>query len=156
MEMMKVFVNEDDKALLLCPHCGTRRTVNVAQFKNRKTPLRVKCLCRSAFNVQLECRRGSRKDTYSQGYYRKLPEDKEWGKILIRNVSRLGIGFVTLTTHNVKSGDQIRITLTSDNVDQGDIDKEATVRFVKDKYLGCEFAEPLHLEEEALPFHLMI
>ena len=155
MKIMKVFVNQDDKALLLCPHCGTRRKVNVEKFKNRKEPLKVRCRCQSAFNVQLESRRSSRKETYSQGYYRKLPEDNEWGKILIRNVSRLGIGFVTLTTHNVKSGDQIRITLTSDNVNQGDIDKDATVKFVKDKYLGCEFTEPLHLEE-ALPFHLMI
>jgi hypothetical protein len=154
MDTIKVFVNDDDEARLLCPRCGARRTVNVKKFKNREEPLKVKCTCQSAFRVFLDSRRTERKETYLQGYYRKLPEDQEWGKILVRNVSRVGIGFVTLTTHSVKSGDQIRITLTWDDMDHADIDKDATVKFVSDKYLGCEFSEPLQ-SDEALPLHLL-
>ena len=154
METLKVYVGADDKARLHCPYCGTRRTVDVEKHKNRKGPLKVRCLCQLSYFVFLESRRVPRKETYSQGYYRKLPEHEEWGRIIIKNVSRLGVGFVTLTTHNVKSGDQIKVTLTSDNVNQSDIDKDATVTFVRDKYLGCEFTEPLKFEE-ALPLHLL-
>jgi len=154
MIAVKVLVNEEDKARIICPHCGDRRTVNVEKYKNRAEPLKVKCKCHGTFDVFFESRRAERKDTYLQGYFRKLPEYEEWGKILVRNVSRLGIGFVTLTTHNVKSGDQIRITVTSDKEERADVDKDATVKFVEDKYLGCEFTEPLEFEE-ALPLHLM-
>lgn len=141
----KVFVEKNDQAGLICPYCGTRRTLQVKRFKNRRDPLKVRCICRGLYQVLLESRRAERKETYSQGYFKTLCRDGEWGKILIRNVSRLGIGFVTLSTHNVKSGDQIKITLTSDKVNQRDIDADATVKFVKNNYMGCEFAEPLPL-----------
>jgi len=154
MEKLRVFVSQNDKARLLCPYCGARRTVNVEKYKNRQESLTVKCTCHAAFQVFLNSRRVNRKDTYLQGYYAKLPEHQDWSKILVKNVSRVGIGFVTLTTPNVKSGDQVRITLTWDKLGQADIDKDATVKFVKDKYLGCEFTEPLEFEE-ALPLHLM-
>jgi hypothetical protein len=43
--------------------------------------------------------------------------------------------------------------LTWDKVGLADIDKDATVKFVKDKYLGCEFHDPITSYEA--PAHSM-
>ena len=142
MKMEKALVRENGMALLRCPHCMASKEVNVARLGNPRK-LKVRCACGSPFQVFFEYRRAERKDTYIQGYYAKLPEHQDWSKILVKNLSRIGIGFVALTTPNVKSGDQIRITLTWDNADRSDIDKDATVKFVKEKYLGCEFHDPI-------------
>jgi hypothetical protein len=150
MEMGKVFVRPDSTAVLKCPHCLTSKNVNGGRPGKRGNRLDIKCACGSLFQVFFESRRVERKNTYIQGYYAKLPERQDWSRILVKNLSPSGIGFISRMTPNVRSGDQIRIaltwdiTLTWDIVDPADLHKNAKVKFVKDKYLGCQFLDPLN------------
>jgi hypothetical protein len=150
MNMGKVFVRPDSTAVLKCPHCLTSKHVNGGRPDKRGKRLDIQCTCGSLFQVFFESRRAERKDTYIHGYYAKLPERQDWSKILVKNLSPSGIGFVVRVTPNVGSGDQIRIALTWDItltwviVDPADLHKNAKVTFLKDKYLGCEFHGPLN------------
>ncbi|MBW1896541.1 MAG: hypothetical protein JRI47_05745 [Deltaproteobacteria bacterium] len=150
MEMGKVFVRPDSTAVLKCPHCLTSKNLNGGRPGKRGNRLDIKCTCGSLFQVFFESRRAERKYTYIHGYYAKLPQRRDWSKILVKNLSPSCIGFVACVTPNVRSGDQIRIeltwdiTLTWDIVDPADLHKNATVTFVKDKYIGCKFHDRLN------------
>jgi hypothetical protein len=154
METLKVYVNQDDEAEILCHHCGTRSTINVEKFKYRKEPLKVRCKCRSAFYVVLEPQGADVRQAHLEGFYGKLPQCEEWGKILVRNISQIGMGCNTLTKHDVKKGDKIRVTLTLSTLGRPSIVRDAIVRVADDKYLGCEFSDPLE-PNEVLPFPVM-
>jgi len=151
MKTLKVYVNHDDEAEIACPQCGTRSTVSVERFKGRKDPVKVRCRCKETFHVVLEASGPDVRQTHLEGYYGKLPQCTEWGKILVRNISQVGMGCTTLTKHNVKKGDKIRITLTLNSIGRPLIVKDAVVRVTDDKYLGCVFSNPLE-PKEVLPF----
>ena len=116
MNAERVYVNADGKADLVCPHCGIRRTINAAKYQNREGAVKVRCMCRLSFRVFFESRKADRDETYLEGYYGKLPGFQEWGKILVQNISPLGMGFATLTKHNLKEGDKIRVAITANNI----------------------------------------
>ena len=143
METRKVLVRDDNKAVICCPNCQTSRTVDIKRLKNRFGFTKARCSCGTVFRVAFELRRMPREDTFLEGYFGRAPEYDEWSKVLVRNISRLGIGFICHTTPKVDKGDSVRLTLASDRESGADIQRNATVRFVKDRYLGCEFAEPL-------------
>jgi hypothetical protein len=89
-----------------------------------------------------------------EGYYGKLPNCEEWGKILVRNISQIGLGCTTLTKHNVRKGDKIRVTLTLNSVGRPSVVKDALVKVADDKYLACEFSDPLEVNE-VMPFRIV-
>jgi hypothetical protein len=53
-EVHKVYVNADNNATLLCPHCGMSKTGNVEKLKNRGQPLKIRCTCKETFSVTFE------------------------------------------------------------------------------------------------------
>jgi predicted Zn finger-like uncharacterized protein len=146
VQMEKVLLRENGKALLRCPHCETSKEVKAERIGNRRK-LKVRCTCKSVFEVFFESRKTERKDTYLEGFYAKLPGSREWGRMLAKNISLDGLGFVSISTPNVKRGDRIRITLSPDNASYSDTDKNAIVRFVKDKYVGCEFTDRVRFDD---------
>ena len=154
MEPQKVYVNQDDTAVIVCPHCGTSKTANVTKFKDRKDPLKIRCKCQSTFSVSFEFRRAHRKETNLRGYYCRLPACKKWHDIMVKNISVTGIGFTTISSHNLTKDAEVRVKFRLDDVQQSEIQKDAIVRVVEDKYLGCEFTDPA-LYDKALGFYLM-
>jgi predicted Zn finger-like uncharacterized protein len=133
-------------AFLRCPHCKTSKEVSSERIGNRRK-LKVRCTCKSVFEVFFESRKMKRKDTYVEGFYAKLPGSTDWGRMLTKNISLIGLGFDSITTPNVKKGDRIRIALSPDNAGYADTDKNAIVRVVKDKYVGCEFTSRLRFDD---------
>ena len=154
MKTLKVYVNQDDEAEIGCHRCGTRSTISVARFRQLRDPLKVRCKCGASFHVVLESSGADVRQSHLEGYYGKLPKCEEWGKIVVRNISQVGMGCATLTNHNVKRGDKIRVTLTLNSRGKSSIVKDAIVRVAEDKYLGCEFSDPLQ-SNEVLPFPTM-
>jgi hypothetical protein len=153
-EVQKVYVNEDDTAALLCPNCGTSKTANVAKFKNRRDPLKLRCKCGSTFSVSFEFRRAHRKETNLRGYYCRLPAGRDWHDMTVRNISTTGIGFETLRPHGLSKGDKVTVKFTLDDAQQSEIQKDAVVTVAKDKYVGGKFSDPA-LFDKALGFYLM-
>jgi hypothetical protein len=154
VETRKVYVDQDDTATLLCPNCGFSKTANVAKFKDRKEPLKIRCKCGSTFSVSFEFRRAHRKEANIRGDYCGLPACKDWHGMLVKNISLTGIGFATFTAHNLRKGAELRVRFTLDDASQSELEKDVVMRVVKDKYLGCEFRERA-LFDKALGFYLM-
>jgi hypothetical protein len=153
-EIHNVYVNEGGMAIVVCPHCGKTKTFNAAKFMGRKEPLKIRCTCRSVIRVFFEFRRAYRKETSLTGSYAKLPTCKEWGKMLVKNVSLTGIGFATITMHNLKKNDELEVKFTLDVMKRPEIKKRVVVKVVKDKYIGCEFEDRGQFVNE-LGFYLM-
>ena len=155
-KIQKVFINKDNTVTLLCPHCGINKTVNAAKLKDKisNAPIKVKCACKSIFRIIIEFRKEYRKSTHLEGHYSSLPAGRECDKMVVKNISRTGIGFTTLSMHNLKKNDKVRIKFTLDDRKRSEIDKEIIVRMVNGKFIGGEFADP-DLFDKALGFYLM-
>ena len=153
-EVQKVYVNKDDTAALLCPNCGASKTANVAKFKDRRDPLKIRCKCGSTFSVSFEFRRAHRKETNLSGQYCRLSAREHWNSMTVRNISSTGIGFETPRPHGLRKGEEIRVKFTLDDVKHSEIQKDVTVKVSKDKYVGGEFSDPA-LFDKALGFYLM-
>lgn len=138
----RVHVGKDDMALLECPYCQASRIVDAARFRNREDALKVKCICRKTFSVSFEWRGSLRKEVYFDGYYSKLSATKEWHRMLVKDISETGIGLTTLTEHNLREGDKVKVKFMKGDRKTSEIEKTAIVRrVIKDNYVGCEFSD---------------
>ena len=159
METLKVYVSlDDDTAVLECPHCGTAKTRYVGKFKGNKRNIRLKCTCQSTFQVSLEFRRAYRKETNTQGYYARLPENADWRKILITDISLNGIGLLAQGVPTLSRGDEFTLRFNLDDRRHSRVEKEAVVRWVKDRDIGCQFTTSVGDDDTydtALNFYLM-
>ena len=145
----KLYVNPDGLAVVKCPHCEATRTVRAREFKGSKRRVRIKCRCQSSFPVSLEFRRASRKETHALGRYTKLASAEEHGEMVVKNISVFGIGFDAVNGHNLSIGDKVKVRFAVGNMrmkpdeEKDQIEREAVVRWVHDKYIGCEFMKPI-------------
>ena len=155
-KIQKVFTNKDNTVTLICPHCGINKTLNAAKLKGKisNVTIKIKCACKSIFRVNIEFRKEYRKSTRLEGYYSSLPAGRERNKMIVKNISRTGIGFTTLSMHSLKINDKIRIKFALDDRKRSEIDKEIIVRMVNNKYISSEFADP-DLFDKTLGFYLM-
>ena len=132
-EIQKIYVDTDNNATLLCPHCGTSKTVNVEKFKKRGDPLKIRCTCRETFSVTFEFRKAHRKETNLVGHYCRLPARGDWLGMTVRNISSTGVGFETYSPHDLGKDDEVRVRFTLDDAKQSEIERDAIVRVIKDK-----------------------
>ena len=154
METQRVHLNPDNMAVIKCPQCGTTRTVNAARLDNPRGPLKARCKCGAVFRILFEVRKVYRKETRLHGDYFKDSPGEEQGRIIVRDISLSGIGFTTLTKHNLKQGDKVRLRFTLDDERRSAIEKDGVVKVVNDKSIGCQFTDS-DQRDEALGFYLM-
>ena len=67
--MNKVYVDENNRALIVCPKCGFERNVDATSFKNKINIVNIKCKCRETFQITLEYRKHYRKEVRLSGEY---------------------------------------------------------------------------------------
>ncbi len=176
MDIVKSYVNRENKAVIKCPECGSRKTVPVGKFKGAKHVLSVKCGCQHLFEVQLDFRGKYRKDadldafyaskdTNLDGFYVKVGTndnnplvEQKTGSISvnckIRNISLSGILLTPLGHHNLKVDDRLRVRFFLDDQKQSLIDKKLVVRRVHGKDVGCEFLDA-DMYDKTLGFYLL-
>ena len=93
MRSATVFVNDENMALINCPHCESIKQVPVAKFKGEKHTLKAKCACGEVFQVNLNFRKNARKKTDLPGNCHKASEHKSLAvECRIVNLSFRGIG----------------------------------------------------------------
>ena len=142
MDIQKVYVKNDNTAVVKCPDCGTAKTVNAGKLKKRGKPLSLRCSCRSVFQVIFEYRKAYRKKTNLEGYYAMDPVvSRSWGKMRVDNISLNGIGFTSFNKNNLKKGDKISVKFTLDDKKHSEIEKTTVVRWVSNRSAGCKFTE---------------
>ena len=153
--LQKAYVNKEGVATLTCPYCDLVKTTTVEKFKGSRHVLRVKCACLKNFIVQLEFRKAYRKEIKLVGDYAILPDRFTVGRITVVNISKTGIGFQVLGGVYMKEGDMLQVKFNLDDVHNSLMEKKVIVRLIRDKYIGCEFAEQ-NTQDKALGFYLMV
>jgi hypothetical protein len=131
--------DENGMVLLHCPFCEKSRREPVAQLPNN-VPFTVDCLCGNSYESMVEVRKVFRKSITFKLLISRLDPPGFSETVVIKNLSLGGCGFQTSLKHGFQIGNVIQIRFKTDNVMKPIIWKEATVRFIKDLYVGCEFA----------------
>ena len=136
----KTYIRPDKTAVISCPHCGRQKTLQVDSFKVHKSKLKIKCGCKNIFTVNLEFRTRVRKRTNLRGSYVNHSQKGLRGDIKVINISVSGLEFTCLEAQSFKVDDELTLEFTLDDEHRDEISKEAVVRNVHTKSVGCEFA----------------
>lgn len=131
MEMSKVMVKEGDVAIITCPSCREIKNLSVLHYKETgQRELKIRCSCDTLFCICLEYRAHHRKPTRLLGKTINLSNHRENQDVIIKNVSRGGIGFCPFKKHRTRQDDLLQLS---------SIDTDVTVRSSTIDYIGCEF-----------------
>jgi predicted Zn finger-like uncharacterized protein len=159
-EKQAVYVGSDNSFTVICPHCRIRYKVNAGKVPTSGHSSKLRCKCKRSFSVFFEYREHPRRDLDGKGFYRTIkgvhvrgqyrtsPTSKRLTNMLVRNISRSGIGFVVPTGHELNIGDKVEVMFTLDDEDQSRIERSAAVRRIAEgNYLGCEFMDVGHFDK---------
>jgi hypothetical protein len=142
MSIKIVHKDANGMVLLHCPSCEKSRRETVDQFPIN-VPFKLDCLCGSSYECMIEVRKVFRKNvSFNLLISRIDPPGSGFSQtVVLQNLSLTGCGFQTLLKHDIQVGNKIQVRFKTGNVMKPIIWKDATVRFVKDLYVGCEFAQ---------------
>ena len=138
-KVSKTYVRPDNSAVLNCPHCGRQKSIAVDSYRGDKHELKVKCGCNKIFTVNLEFRKRVRKNTYLRGTYINHSQKDCSGDVFIQNISVAGLEFTSLYVQNFKVEDELTVKFILDDEHHSKISKDAIVRDVRQRSVGCEF-----------------
>lgn len=169
METTKAFIDDNKStADISCPRCMKVTRVSLAQL-GCKHRCKVKCTCNNVFWAELEFRDKYRKRVDFQGYYDILEREQaileegaevRWESVhinrkvpncLIIDLSRGGIGFITLDDQDLRLGDIIHLKFNLDNDTESEIAQTCQVRHVTDGFVGSKMVR----EDVNLGFYLL-
>ena len=154
MKSQNVFVREDDTTVLKCPFCRHARIVSVQKIKDKKKVINVKCSCQEYYSVNLELRKMYRKNTSLNGRYVNLSLNNENGRMIVKDLSMGGIGFEAVGKSQIEKEHEFEVTFTLDDTHSSVIKKQVVIKMVKDKFVGCEYVQPLEYDK-TLGFYLL-
>jgi len=140
-ETIKAFVKDDFAVTLVCPSCGTTKTVSVASYKSKCHFIKVRCPCQTLFRVQLEFRRHYRKPVDLEGFFKSIKPTGMSGDVHIEDVSQGGVGFRTTNVHFLEKGHVLSLNFTLDDKHGTRLIKEVVVMSVDGDFIGCSFTE---------------
>jgi len=158
--MKKVFVNEDNKATLVCPDCERSRTIDAAPFiyMARVVRIKIKCPCGVHYPAELERRRHFRKVVNLNGTYRKAIGMRHVGRgtMAVLDLSRTGVRMRLSGSKSLRIGDRLMVEFQLDDSRQSKIRQEGVVRRIDGADLGAEFTptDPDDPNAKAIGFYL--
>jgi uncharacterized Zn finger protein len=150
--MKKVYVDDTNKATIICPGCGFEKNVDVTKFRDTPKTIKAKCKCGETYRFTIEFRRTYRKDVRLAGEYASK-EKKDKGEIIVRELSMDGIRFESLKPHQISLNNILEIKFKLDNPMKSDIRKSVKVKWTKGRFVGANFTETKFYEKD-LGFYL--
>lgn len=147
------YVDQDEKAQIVCPKCGDSRLVDASRYRDFKTSLRIRCTCGEVFKGVLDYRKSYRKAVALVGGYTNLATG-ESGRVRIIDLSLGGMLLLTETDHRLSLRDILEVRFTLDTPDNTAICKRVEVRSVRDNRIGAAFCKDQARDPE-LGFYLM-
>jgi hypothetical protein len=150
--MNKVYVDENNRALIICPKCGFEKNLDATKFRNTKNMVKGKCKCKETFQFALEYRKHYRKNVSLAGEY-IIKKNGKKGEIIIRELSLTGIRFESLTPNQISKNDILEIGFKLDNPQRSEVRKLAEVIWLNDRIMGANFSDT-ELPNQALKFYL--
>ena len=155
METTTVHVSKNNFATIQCPFCGHRQRVTTEHFKEKTHTIKVRCKCKSRFQILFNFRNNYRKSVSIIGEFRMLtPRVSIDRKMETSDLSRNGLRFKMIDPVVVNVGDELLVKFILDDRKQAHIRKKVIVRHVDTNFLGCEFLELTFYEKE-LGFYLL-
>ena len=149
---IKIFVDKNNRATVICHSCGHTKQFDVTKFKNLNKTLRCRCKCGKLFSCTLEFRQHFRKKTNLSGHFIFLRNHLQH-KIIVNNISYSGINFSMLTNCDIKIGDMLEVIFTLDDANKTVIRKQVEVKSANDRLIGCCFTSTQSYDKE-LGFYL--
>ncbi|MBF0224213.1 MAG: PilZ domain-containing protein [Desulfobacterales bacterium] len=148
-----IIVEFDNTIKIACPRCLNDKTISLVEIEGEGAILEAICPCSNKFAVKLEFRKSRRKNVNFEGIYAKFPPNQEWDKIIVKNISTGGIGFITFNKNKLKKGEKINIKFALNDNNRSKIRKKVIVCHINQNYAGCEFIgeDP---SDKALSFYL--
>ena len=77
--MNKVYVDENNRALIICPKCGFERNVDATSLRTNTNIANIDCKCRETFQITLEYRKHHRKEVKLSGEY--IVQKSDWNQV---------------------------------------------------------------------------
>lgn len=139
-EIQKVYVLENDQAVIVCRNCGAEKVTKAAPFLH-KPQVRVKCRCGSVFTVSFETRKHYRKAVTIAGIYSRSEPSREAGEMVVEDLSSSGLGFRTNFKSKLQVADVVKVQFTLDDSHKSAITRTVIVRRVMDRFVGAEFCD---------------
>ena len=132
--------NSDGTAAITCPVCSNQKRISVAKLKHKKHVLKVRCSCKTIFNVLLNFRGHYRKSVSLSGVYRTYRQYyKGKGLAQITNISISGLQYRVVGLNRLIPGSFIDLDFQLDDKLHSPIKKRALVRYSHENVVGCEF-----------------
>jgi PAS domain S-box-containing protein len=145
-DLLSTALLKDGKtANIACRHCNRQKLLDISEIRAIGTRLKATCACGNAMYIKVELRRERRKAVNLDGVFIRGRGDRpalksgDWGKILINNLSRHGLGFKVFGHQDVRVNDRFRVIFTLDNTAGTVVQKEVVVRSVAEGVIGCQF-----------------
>lgn len=158
MDLQKVYMNESNMGIIVCPSCQNGKTVDLSKYKDIKQAVRVKvkCPCGHVYHVMVERRRHYRKETEISGAYIFGP-NADKGRMVVKDISRYGIKFETEMPPKINVDDIARVEFTLDDSHETFIQKDVVVKLISGRSIGAEFlsVNDVDLEDRRIGFYLM-
>ncbi len=137
--MKNVYLNKNNEGTIVCPQCSKAKQIKGSRFKKNK-PIKLTCVCKHIFHIQLEQRRSYRKPVNLSGRFEKVyPDSGVKGETEIRDISATGLKLKTNITAHLHEDDIVRISFALDDQKKSRVDVEAMVRNVRGPHVGLEF-----------------
>jgi DUF4097 and DUF4098 domain-containing protein YvlB len=150
--MGKVYVDENNRANVICPRCGFEKNVDAMNFRDTKSMVKGKCKCSEGFDFTLEYRKHHRKNVIFPGEY-IAQKSGEKGEVIIRELSLTGIRFELMRPHQISTDDILELAFKLDNSSRKEIRKIVKVIWVDDRIVGAQYTER-ELYNKDLVFYL--
>jgi hypothetical protein len=90
--MNKVYVDENNRALIICPKCGFEKNVSATNIRAKANIANIEYKCGETFQTALEYRKYYREEVRLSGEY-FVQKKGERGEVIIRELSFTGIRF---------------------------------------------------------------
>lgn len=159
--MEKVISRIDDQknsAAIVCPGCHKTTEISAASL-GAKHHLKVRCACRNVFLVEIEFRDKSRQRVDFPGFYEIIKNPAGRGNnqpsstwqndrltktppnCLVIDLSKNGVGFITLDEQEVKIGDFINLHFRLNDNLGSRINSPGLVKHINDNFIGCRILQ---------------
>ena len=162
----KIFVNDNNIAVFICPECKKSRKIDVSKYKNldKASKIKCKCPCGNSYYAILEKRKFYRKKTNLPGIYINILssigtdflEEVGRGTLKVTDVSRTGLQLTINILNDFRIDDKIMVEFRLDDKQKTLIKKKVIIKNINGTGIGAEFCtiDPSNPADKAIGFYL--
>ncbi|MDM8522554.1 PilZ domain-containing protein [Desulfococcaceae bacterium HSG8] len=153
MTEKKLFINNDNMAVCVCPKCKETKGFNVFGYESVNEPVRIThlCGCGHSQTLLLERRKFHRKKAELPGLC-TFTKEKTKRTMTVKDLSRGGLKLELNEKTDVKIGNKIFVEFCLDDEDFTLIRKKGIIKNISKNYIGIEFypGKPGNLYDKAI------